>query len=82
MQLLEGIGETAVRLAGNRTDYVLVVALRHIISAELEAATRAVVDVGQALAAEERLAQAWREIARHVKASHGGAARRRVRGSG
>jgi GntR family transcriptional regulator, transcriptional repressor for pyruvate dehydrogenase complex len=74
-QLLD-MGETAVRMAGNRTDYVLVVALRHIISAELEAATRAVVDVGQAVAAEQRLVGAWREISRHVKTGRGGAARR------
>ena len=32
------VGETVVRLAGNATEYVLVVALRHIIATELERA--------------------------------------------
>ena len=47
------VGETAVRLAGNVTEHVLVVALRHIIAAELEAATRSVVDFELAVAVEE-----------------------------
>jgi DNA-binding FadR family transcriptional regulator len=75
VQLLD-VGETAVRLAGNATDYVLVVALRHVIAAELEMATRATVDIGLALAAEDELARAWREVYRHVMGGRGHAARR------
>jgi DNA-binding FadR family transcriptional regulator len=74
-QLLD-VGETVVRLAGNATEHVLVVALRHIIAAELEAATRAIVDVGQALAVENEVARAWTEASRHVKAGRVRAARR------
>lgn len=75
IQLLD-VGETVVRLAGNATDYVLVVALRHVIAAELETATRATVDIGRAVAAEDELATAWRDVYRHVKAGRGLAARR------
>jgi GntR family transcriptional repressor for pyruvate dehydrogenase complex len=75
VQLLD-VGEKVVYLAGNTTDYVLVVALRHIIAAELEAATRAVVDVGKALAAEKRFTGIWRDLARQVKAGHARVARR------
>jgi DNA-binding FadR family transcriptional regulator len=74
-QLIE-VGETAVRLAGNTTEYVLVVALRHIIAAELEAATRAIVDVGLAMAIEEEVSRSWAESSRHIKAGRAAAARR------
>jgi DNA-binding FadR family transcriptional regulator len=70
------VGETVVRLAANATEYVLVVALRHIIATELEQATRAVVDVDYAVAREDEVARAWEEAARHVKAGRPRAARR------
>jgi hypothetical protein len=70
------VGETAVRLAGNATDHVLVVALRYVISAELEMATRALVDVDAALAVEDRIARSWRDVSRNVRLGHGQAARR------
>jgi GntR family transcriptional regulator, transcriptional repressor for pyruvate dehydrogenase complex len=75
VQLLN-VGETAVRLAGNATDHVLVVALRYVISAELEMATRALVDVDAALAVEDRIARSWRDVSRNVRLGRGGAARR------
>jgi DNA-binding FadR family transcriptional regulator len=76
------VGETVVRLAGNATEYTLVVALRHVIAAELEQATRAIVanqapiTVNRAVAREGEVARAWEETARHVKARRGPAARR------
>jgi DNA-binding FadR family transcriptional regulator len=74
LQMLD-IEETAVRLAGNATEHVLVMALRHIIAAELDAATRAVVDVKEALDAERFVTDAWREAVRNIKAGHRKAAR-------
>ena len=73
-QLL-GIAETVVRAAGSETDYVLVVALRHVIASELEAATRAIVDVDEAVAAEDDFTRRWDEVTRHVRAGHARAAR-------
>jgi GntR family transcriptional repressor for pyruvate dehydrogenase complex len=75
VQLLD-VGETAVLHAGNVTNHVLVVALRHVIAAELEAATRSVVDVDEARQAEDQVARSWREVLRHVKAGRAKAARR------
>jgi hypothetical protein len=37
------VGETVVRLAGNATEYLLVVALRHVIATEVDQATRAII---------------------------------------
>lgn len=75
VQLLD-VGETAVLLAGNVTSHVLVVALRHVIAAELEAATRSLVDVDEARDAEDQVARSWRDVTRHVKAGRPKAARR------
>jgi DNA-binding FadR family transcriptional regulator len=61
------VGETVVRLAGNATEYVLVVALRHIIATELERATQDIVDVDYAVAREDDVARAWQAAARHVR---------------
>jgi len=69
------VAETAVQGAGNRTDHVLVVALRHVVATELEDATRAIVDVAQARAAEEDLTARWDDVTRHVRAGHARAAR-------
>jgi GntR family transcriptional repressor for pyruvate dehydrogenase complex len=74
-QLIE-VAETVVRLAGNATELILVVALRHIIAAELDAATRAVVDFGEAVDAERNITDAWGRVVRHIRAGRPGAARR------
>lgn len=74
-QLLD-VGETAVRLAGNATEHVLVVALRHIVAVELDTATRAVVDVREAVAAEELITGAWSDAVRQIRARRPKAARR------
>jgi hypothetical protein len=70
------VGETAVRLAGNATEHVLVASLRHIIAAELEAATRTVVDVDAAVAVEESVARSWADVSRFVVQRRPRAARR------
>lgn len=70
------IAETAVRVSGNATEHVLVVALRHIMAVELDAATRAATDVSQALDAERMIAAAWRDVVRSVRAGRPKAARR------
>lgn len=75
-QLLD-VAETAVRLAGNATEHVLVVALRHIVAAELDAATKtAVVDHAvDAVDAERFIAAAWQNVADQVRGRHPTAAR-------
>jgi DNA-binding FadR family transcriptional regulator len=77
-QLLD-VGETVVALSGSRTDAALVAALRHIVAAELEAATRQVLDVstgaGVATYAEAEIAASWREVVRHVRRRRPGRAR-------
>ncbi len=69
------VDEQAVLAAGSATEHVIVVSLRHIIAAELEAATRAVVDVQEAVEAEETVAGAWTEALRHIRAGRPRAAR-------
>jgi DNA-binding FadR family transcriptional regulator len=59
------VGDTAVRVAGNATEHVVVLALRHIIAAELEAARR-VSDLQLAALGERAVAQAWTETSRCV----------------
>ncbi len=73
-QLLD-VAETTVRLAGNATEYVLVVALRHIMAVELDLATRSVADVNEALDAEMFITAAWHDVVRNVRAGHPQAAR-------
>lgn len=73
---LIAVAETVVRLAGNATERVLVVALSHIIAAELEAATRTVDDLAEAVNAERFITKAWEDTVRNVKAGRPGAARR------
>jgi DNA-binding FadR family transcriptional regulator len=79
-QLLD-VGETVVRLSGSRTDAALVAALRYIVAAELEAATRRVLDagtvvgVGVATDVEAELAASWREVVRHIHRRRPGRAR-------
>ncbi|MFI5045736.1 MAG: FadR/GntR family transcriptional regulator [Acidimicrobiia bacterium] len=69
-QMLD-VGETVVELSGSRTDAALVAALRHIMAAELEAATRDVLDVrqqaGLATQAEVAIAASWREVVREIR---------------
>ena len=79
MQLLAqlvDVGEKAVLAAGSATEHVIVASLRHIIAAELEAATRAVVDPAAAVEAEETVTRAWTDTVRDVRAGRPGAARR------
>jgi hypothetical protein len=75
VQLLD-IGERTVLAAGSATEYVIVVSLPHIIAAELEAATRVVADIKEALAAESIVTRAWFETLRHIRGRRPRAARR------
>ena len=65
------VGETVVELSGSRTDAALVAALRHIMAAEFEAATRDVLDVrmqvGIATQAEVAIAASWSEVVREIR---------------
>ena len=74
-QLLD-VGERTVLAAGSATEHVIVASLRHVIAAELEAATRAVVDVDHAVAVEETVVRAWTEALDHVRRHRPRAARR------
>lgn len=74
-QLLDA-GEKAVLAAGSATEHVMVLSLRHIIAAELEEATRAVVDIEGAVAIEATVAGAWTKTLGHIRAGHHRAARR------
>lgn len=72
------VGEVAVDLAGNRTEHVLVAALRHIVEVEITAAARRVKDPdGLAYAAqhEEAIADAWQRTLRYVRGGQARAAR-------
>jgi DNA-binding FadR family transcriptional regulator len=75
LKLLE-VGEKAVLAAGSATEYVIVLSLRHIIGAELDVATKAVVNRQEAVAVEGRFAADWAELLRHIRAHHPAAARR------
>ena len=66
-QLLDA-GEKAVLAAGSATEHVIVLSLRHIIAAELEEATRAVVDVDEAVAVEATITAAWTKALGHIRA--------------
>lgn len=73
------VGEVAVQLAGNATEHALVAALRHIVEAQVTAATSTVTDaVGMELAriAESTIAAAWQDALAHLRAAHPHAARR------
>jgi GntR family transcriptional regulator, transcriptional repressor for pyruvate dehydrogenase complex len=69
------VGELAVAAAGNRTEHVLVTALRQILAVELETATQAVVDVERAIAIAKETAVAWNEAMRNIRFGHARAAR-------
>jgi DNA-binding FadR family transcriptional regulator len=65
-------GETVVELAGSRTDAALVAALRHVVAAELEAATREVllgdgIDASVATQVEVNIAASWREVVANIR---------------
>jgi DNA-binding FadR family transcriptional regulator len=70
------VNETAVREGGNATELMLVTALRHVVATEIEAATRALVDVRPAVRYEELIARAWQDVVRHIQAGHRAAAAR------
>ena len=69
-QLLD-VGETVVQLAGSRTDAALVAALRHILAAEFESATRDILDAdsgaGLATQAEADIAASWRDVVVNIR---------------
>lgn len=69
--------ETTVGLAGNTTDHVMVIALRHVVAVELAAATAAVKPehMDTAVAAEEGIARGWRALVDHLRAGDPAAAR-------
>jgi DNA-binding FadR family transcriptional regulator len=74
-------GETVVELSGSRTDAALVAALRHVVAAELEAATREVMlgrsfDVGTATQAEGVITAAWRDVVANIRRRRAKRARR------
>ncbi len=62
------VGEVAVEVAGNQTEHVLVRSLRHILGAELEAATKAVEDIDLAIDVEGQLSRAWIDVLKYVQA--------------
>jgi DNA-binding FadR family transcriptional regulator len=68
------MSELVVGLSGSATDHVVVRALRHIVEAELAAASAAV-DADIAVAAEAEVADAWRRTVTHIRAGRPRAAR-------
>ncbi len=72
------VGEVAVVAAGNVTAHVLVVALRHIVDAEVTAAASRVEDAAgleQAVGEEHRIADAWARALGHIRTRRARAAR-------
>jgi hypothetical protein len=68
--------EMAVELAGSLTDYVVVLALRHIIASELAEATQNAAEaVEAAVAAERDIVDAWQRTLRHIQLGQESAAR-------
>jgi DNA-binding FadR family transcriptional regulator len=74
-------GDVVVELGGSEVDRILVGALRPLITAELEDASGAVVDVEEAIAVQRDVADAWARGLRNIKAGHGRAARLAYEGS-
>jgi len=74
--VLLDVHETAVPEAGNATELMVVAALRHVVAAEIEAASRALVDTRQAVMFEELIAEKWHDIVRHIRAGRSAAAAR------
>jgi GntR family transcriptional regulator, transcriptional repressor for pyruvate dehydrogenase complex len=74
--ILLDLGETVVQMAGNATEHMMVVSLRHIIAAELEVATRGIDDVDAAVDAEVSVAKSWADVSRFVTQRRPRAARR------
>lgn len=70
------VGEKAVLVAGSATEHLVVLSLRHIIAAELAAATQAIVDAEEAVAIEWEVVRSWTDALRHLHAGHHRAARR------
>jgi GntR family transcriptional repressor for pyruvate dehydrogenase complex len=79
VQLLD-VGELVVQLSGSRTDSALVAALRHIMAAEFEAATREYLDIRQevevARQIEAEIAASWVDIVQNIRMGKPGRARR------
>jgi DNA-binding FadR family transcriptional regulator len=69
------VGDTAVRLSESATDHLMVVALHHIIEAELAAATAAVTNIDYAIEIERTVAGGWQQVLRHISAGRPKAAR-------
>lgn len=72
---LMAVGEAAVLATGSATEHLIVLSLRHIVAAELAAATRGITDVAEAVGVEEQISRRWREVGRHVRAGRARAAR-------
>lgn len=72
---LMAVGEGAVLAAGSATEHLIVLSLRHIIAAELAAATRSITDVDEAVGVEEEIARSWCDVGRHVRGRRPRAAR-------
>jgi DNA-binding FadR family transcriptional regulator len=73
------VGETAVRLAGNGTEHLLVASLRHLIGAEVAVARQRVEDAEgyeYALREQGAIAESWHRVAGHLRNGHGAAAQR------
>lgn len=73
------VGEVAVLVAGNATEHVLVAALRHIIEAQVTAATRTVTDaqgLEYATQVEAAIAESWQTVLHHIHHAHPQSARR------
>jgi DNA-binding FadR family transcriptional regulator len=71
-------GEAAVALAGNRTEDVLVGALRHIVAVEVAAATRRVTDAQArrlARRVQTEIVRDWSHVLEHIQARNAPAAR-------
>lgn len=69
------VAEAAVLATGSATEHLVVLSLRHIVAAELAAATRSITDVEGAVGAEQEIARRWRDVGRHVRAGRPRAAR-------
>jgi DNA-binding FadR family transcriptional regulator len=67
--------EAAVAIAGSVTDHVVVVALRHVVEAELAAATAAANELDAAIEAERNIAEGWTTTLHHIRGRRPQAAR-------
>ncbi len=69
------VGEAAVLATGSATEHLIVLSLRHIVAAELAAATRGITDIEEAVGVERQISRRWHDVGRHVRAGRWRAAR-------